>query len=131
MKSAMRTALKECLGDKKRSFAGKRASAYGGRETAAEEEAEHEMDKGSGSAADRAGSGSKGPRGTQGGEKALRSKVAEAEGAAHEEMQESGNWQEEDVKQFMRKRATPKVKRSGSFAAVVAAGKKGKGEKKG
>jgi len=126
MKSAMRMALKECLGEKKKSFAGKRAMAYGGGK-----DDDDEMDKGSGSAADGAGSGSKGPSGTQGGEKALRSKVADAEESAHEEMQEAGNWQEEDVKQFMRKRATPKVKRTGSFAAVVAAGKKGKGEKKG
>lgn len=126
MKSAMRTALKECLGDKKRSFAGKRAMAYEGRGGD-----DDEMGKAGGSDSDRAGSGSKGPRGTQGGEKALRSKVADAEADAHEEMKEAGDWQQEDVQQFMRKRATPKVKRTGTFAAVVAAGKKGKGEKKG
>jgi hypothetical protein len=121
----MRSALKECLGDVKRTLKGKRMGAYG--KKGGDDESSGDSDGAEASA----GSGESGARGTSGAEKALRTKVASAEASAHEEMQEAGDWREDDVKQFMKKRKAPKPKRSGTFASVVSTAKAGKGGKKG
>ncbi len=120
MKAAMRASLKECLGTVKSSLRGKRmASSYG------RKDGDDESSGDSDGAETRSGSVESDSRGTPGTTKALTRKVVEAEDSGHEEMAESGNWREEEMKEFMKKRVRPKVKREGSLAAIHKAAKKG------
>ncbi len=59
-------------------------------------------------------------RGTPGTEKALERKVVSGESEAREEMQESGDWRHEEMKEFMKKKAAPKVKRESGLRTLAA-----------
>lgn len=140
MKEAMRAALKESLMKRKMGLRNKRAMAYAEpepgetvehelSESAEVEEQEHEMGDDSGSRSSRSGLPSEKKAGTD--NKGLGRKVAEAEDAAHEEMEEAGDWRAESMRDFFKKKAAPKVRRAGTFVQTVKSAKKGKGEKKG
>jgi hypothetical protein len=124
----MRQALKECLGDVKRSLKGKRMAAYGKKEEEGEgHESFGDSDRSEASVGSRKGSSG----GTPGEEKALRKKVASAEDSAREEMEEAGEWQEEEVKQFMRSAAFQKCSVRGVLRPLFQARKRAKPQRKG
>ena len=115
MKAAMRASLKECLGDVKRSLKGKRmASSYG------RKAGEDELSRDSDGSETGSGSVEGNSRGTPGAEKALERKVVSGESEAREEMQESGDWRHEEMKEFMKKKAAPKVQRESGLRTLAA-----------
>ena len=126
MREAMRASLKEALMHKKKVLRNQRAAKYYDHSEEGETPEEEAMESPEVEAAEQRSGREMGTD-----NKGLSAKVSEAEESAHEEMNEAGDWREEEMKQFMKKRVKPKTRKEGTFVAIGKAAKSGMKTKKG